>query len=410
MGIKITKAIFIVAVFVGTATAADYRLVTPNPLPQTQALANYLQSTYGKGIISGQMDETWISRIFEASGKYPALVGYDLDGIQNGGIHESVGKATRFVKDKGGIAQINWHWVRPDGGGDYYSKGFDLWSAVSDTNSTAGKQLMDHLHKAARQFEVLQDSGIAVLWRPLHEAEGGWFWWGMSGKEACQKLYRLMFNVFTEQHKLRNLIWVWTSYAGDKENWYPGDDVVDMIVYDYPDDWAFGKFQNLFGNSGKMFGIGENGELPDPNKFNAQPYSYFMTWDYMILETWESDRYGRKGKNSKDWINKVYNAATTITLDKLPANLYKAAENSVTQLPEASASAELADGITIGNGNIFVFSAEPADVTIRDLNGKRISAQTGLNLHFAKAALPRGILLISIRQMGHIRTYRINNL
>lgn len=409
MGNKIIKAVFIAAIFAGTAAAADYKLVTPDPLPQAQALADYLQSEYGKGIISGQMDETWISRIYEASGKYPALVGYDLDGIQNGGIHESVGKATRFVKDKGGIAQINWHWVRPDGGGDYYSKGFDLQGALSDTNGTAGKLLMDHIHKAARQFEVLQDSGVAVLWRPLHEAEGGWFWWGMSGKDACQKLYRLMFDVFTKQHHLKNLIWVWTSYAGDKENWYPGDDVVDMIVYDYPDDWAFGKFQNLFGNSGKMFGIGENGGLPDPDKFSAQPYSYFMTWDYMILENWETDKYGRKGANSRDWINKVYNAPTTITLDRLPKDLYTDVNDSVTRLPGATASAEPADGIIIGNNAISMTSAEPVTVRIHSLNGTLITKRTGRELNFIKASLPRGILLISVRQGKATRTYRISN-
>ena len=71
------------------------------------------------------------------------------------------------------------------------------------------------------------------MWRPLHEAEGGWFWWGAEGAEPCKELYRLLYKKLTEEYKLDNLIWEWTgSTSPVAADWYPGDDVVDIIGYD----------------------------------------------------------------------------------------------------------------------------------------------------------------------------------
>lgn len=299
--------------------AQNYKLVTPNPSPATQALADYMYSVYGKKMISGQMDEKHLSRIVEASGgKEPAIMGYDFYGLKPGTTHGDPPKAIRWAKEKGGIVTISWHWGHPDGSGEFNNLNFDLPKALADTSSGIGKDLVEDLHAAAIELARIQAAGVPVLWRPLHEAEGAWFWWGAHKGDACKKLYRLMFDLFVKQHKLNNLVWIWTSYAGEKEgNWYPGDDVVDMVVYDYPNDDVFSKFTNMFGNN-MMFGIGENGPLPDPAKFAKQPYSYFLCWDYMILEPWEVDDQKRKGANEKSWIYKVYNDPLTITLDEVP--------------------------------------------------------------------------------------------
>jgi mannan endo-1,4-beta-mannosidase len=74
----------------------------------------------------------------------------------------------------------------------------------------------------------LQKTGDAFFWRPLHKASGSWFWWGAKGPEFCKKLYLLMYDRMVNHHGLKNLIWVWTSQQDDYD-WYPGDDVVEMI-------------------------------------------------------------------------------------------------------------------------------------------------------------------------------------
>jgi len=93
--------------------------------------------------------------------------------------------------------------------------------------------LLNDIDTMARKLKQVQDAGVPVLFRPLHEAEGGWFWWGAEGPEPCVRLYRLLYDKFTNEYGLNNLIWVWTSYDYETSAaWYPGDDVVDIIGYD----------------------------------------------------------------------------------------------------------------------------------------------------------------------------------
>ena len=64
---------------------------------------------------------------------------------------------------------------------------------------------------------------VPVLWRPLHEANGRWFWWGAKGPEPLRKLWQMMFVNFTAKHRLNNLIWVFSPGAEtDLADWYPG--------------------------------------------------------------------------------------------------------------------------------------------------------------------------------------------
>ncbi len=297
-------------------------LVNKQATKQAIALKHYLDSLYTNtnNRLAGQMDDSYLPLIYNASGKYPAIVGYDFDGIcpsQTKG-NKDADKAIKWVQEQGGIAQFSWHWISPDANGDYYTQNFNLANALADTNSQSYKNIIRDMDLAAAQLKKMQDAGIAVLWRPLHEAEGGWFWWGRSGGTACQTLYRLMYNRFTNVHKLNNLIWVWTSYGSKYQNWYPGDDVVDMIVWDYPaaegGTNAWNQYQTLFGNKGKLFAIGEEGAMADPTTYDTQSWLYFLTWAYMILDPKNDSR----GQNTATQINTIYNNPRVITLDKLP--------------------------------------------------------------------------------------------
>lgn len=280
-------------------------------------LLKFLQNVYGKKIISGQMDDKYLNYIIETTGgKSPAMMGYDFNGIcpsQSG--NNDAAKAINWVKNKGGIAQFQWHWISPNADGDFYSPNFKLGQALSDTNSISYKNMIRDIDLVAREMKKMKDAGIPILWRPLHEAEGKWFWWGYSGGDACKNLYRLMYDRMVNKFKLDNLIWVWTSYGKTRENWYPGDDVVDMIVWDYPDYSAAGswsQYQQMFGGKGKMFGIGEDGKLTDPGILTTQGWLYFMTWAYMVQDPSVKD-----GKNPKAWLKQVYNDSRVITLEDL---------------------------------------------------------------------------------------------
>lgn len=306
------------------------QLVNPNATPETKKLKAFLDSIQGKRIISGQayesVSEKWIEYIEQNTGKTPAILSVDLMDAMPWRVSQGQDPDTttllaiNWVKNRKGIAEIHWHWDAPKGTNfetwqGFYTKNttFDLAKAMTDTSLEEYKLLIRDIDIVSNLLKQAQDSGVPVLWRPLHEAEGGWFWWGAKGGVACKKLWYLVYDRMTRHHKLNNLIWVWNSYGGEeKGNWYPGDSVVDIIAWDYERSTSWSNYQKLFANNGKAFALGEEGKLPDPAVFNQKAWLYFITWAYMIKEPTQPS-----GKNTKNWLYKVYNDTVVLTLDDL---------------------------------------------------------------------------------------------
>ena len=171
---------------------------------------------------------------------------------------------------------------------DFYAakNEFTLDDAVKD-GTWANRFMKADLEKLIPYLIQLKQAGIPVLWRPLHEAAGKWFWWGNGSAESYVKLWRYMYDYF-KQKGLNNLIWVWTSEKADA-SWYPGDEYVDVIGTD-----AYGqqnvplsaeemaeRFNTLaYRYPKKMIALTECGTVTDiPNQWkqNAK-WSWFMPW------------------------------------------------------------------------------------------------------------------------------------
>ncbi|WP_264563794.1 glycosyl hydrolase [Flavobacterium sp. N3904] len=309
-------------------------LVNSNATPEAKKLKAFLDDNYGKKIISGQafesVGENWLTRISDAShGKQPAILSLDFMNsmpwrVANGAKpDETTELGIDWVKNKGGILEMHWHWDAPKNSNfstwqAFYTKNttFDLEYALNNPTSEDYQLLIRDIDIVAGKLLRLQSEGIAVIWRPLHEAEGKWFWWGAKTGTACTQLYRLLYDRLVKHHGINNLIWVWNSYGTTKENWYPGDDVVDIIAWDYPDynqsSGSWSQYQQLFGSKGKLFALAEDGKLIDPDILAQQPWLYFATWAYMI-----NDPSQQNGKNTAEWIYRVYNDPRVITLDDL---------------------------------------------------------------------------------------------
>lgn len=164
---------------------------------------------------------------------------YTQGRIDRGASSTDIEKAIAFAQ-RGGIVTFAWHWNAPAGLYDSESKpwwaafrsdhsDFNLATALKDTTNANYTLLMKDIDTIAIQLKRLQDAEVTVLWRPLHEAEGKWFWWGAQGPEPCKQLWHIMYERLTVKHGLNNLVWVWNSVAPD---WYPGNDAVDMVSAD----------------------------------------------------------------------------------------------------------------------------------------------------------------------------------
>ncbi len=278
-------------------------LVNPDPSPEAQRLFSWLCECYGKKIITGQFCDGGMygmenQAVWRATGgAYPAILGLDMmeytpSRVEHGATGSSVDKALEYW-DKGGVVAYCWHWNAP---GPYlqadrwYSGFYTQYTTFSlakvlDGSDPQGYELLIRdIDAIAAQLKRLKDAGVPVLWRPLHEASGGWFWWGASGADAYKQLWSLMYDRMTNLHGLNNLIWIWNGQSSD---WYPGDDTVDIIGEDiYPGERVYSsqsaKFIECLGytDTRKMIILSENGCVPDPDLLfrDGTIWGSYCTW------------------------------------------------------------------------------------------------------------------------------------
>ncbi|WP_454844296.1 glycosyl hydrolase [Priestia megaterium] len=306
----------------------NQQLVNPKATKETQALMNFLVENYSHKIISGQQNISEVDWIYKNVGKKPAIVGFDFldyspSRVQRGSMTNQVEEAIKW-SEQGGIVTFSWHWNAPkdliNKPGKEWKRGFytnattfDIAYAMKHPESKDYQLLLRDIDAIAVQMKRLQKENVPILFRPLHEAEGGWFWWGAKGSEPAKELYKLMYNRLTYHHHINNLIWVWNSVS---EDWYPGDKYVDIVSYDsYPGNGDYGtvndKYKQLktLVNNQKLITLSENGSIPNPNLLSTYQisWSWFLTWDSFIRD-----------KNSLSHVKEVYNNPYVITLEDLP--------------------------------------------------------------------------------------------
>ena len=341
----------------------------------TRALMAYLSDMYGKHIISGQQEiysggphglETEFEYLKDTTGHYPAIRGFDYGNFccpAYGSDDGSTKRIIDWVKNRNGIATASFH-INVPNKMDSYKIGDRIdWSQTSynakdndfkPSNAyTEGTKEYEYYHQAletlAAEFNKLEEEGVPVIWRPLHEAEGGggetgsWFWWGKEGSEVYKKLWIYTYETLTNEFGCHNLIWEWNSYDFDTSaNWYPGDEYVDIIGYDKysctvylaEDNWAgrlvhndspaSSTFYNIMNryDSAKMVAMAENDSFSTIENITDEKagWLYFCTWydggsdniNFLSNPTF----------NTKEDTIAMYQSEYCITLDELPDNLY----------------------------------------------------------------------------------------
>jgi mannan endo-1,4-beta-mannosidase len=150
----------------------------------------------------------------------------------------------------------------------------------------------------AHYLKLLQDAHVPVLWRPYHEMNGSWFWWGgRTGKQSTQAIYRQLFNRLVKYHKLNNLIWIWSVDRPNSPemkftNFYPGNEFLDILALDvYGSDFNQAYYDSLVVLSkGKPLVLAEVGNPPSPEILSKQPkWGYYSTWSGFVRNTLKKD-------------------------------------------------------------------------------------------------------------------------
>ncbi|MBC8143842.1 MAG: beta-mannanase [Armatimonadetes bacterium] len=320
--------------------AVTAKLSDPRATPATQAMYDLLRRNYGKGTLSGQAQIPDSKYVQETIGETPAVQGgdfieYSPTRLAKGSDPKNEVESMIAAAKAGQLITMLWHWNAPNGILDapytdksgkkidahwyfgFYttSTTFDLEKTLADPKSAEYALMLRDIDAIALQMKKFSDAGVPVLFRPLHEAEGGWFWWGAKGPEPCKKLWRLLYDRMTVKHNLHNLIWVYSS--GTDPNWYPGDDVVDVIGIDqYPSDVSdplSTVWETLLAQYGgrKMIALTEFGGVPDV----ASMERYGVRWSYFA--SWQGKDLGPR-RYSVPELTRLYKAPKVMNLKGLP--------------------------------------------------------------------------------------------
>ena len=330
-------------------------LSNPKASDSAKRLYSYLCDIYGNHIIAGQQEycgshnynswndpdtfikdnEAEFEYIFEKTGKQPAIRGIDFLAYNTTSDwrDNAPERCIEWTNKYKGIATVTWHWNVPTEEGStetaFYVESasatyttFSISKALTE-GTWENEVLMADIDLIAQELTKLKKADVPILWRPLHEAEGAWFWWGAEGPEPCKELYRLLYDKLTNEYGLDNLIWVWTGYTFPTSSaWYPGDDVVDIVGYDKYN--AVDGLPNLSSISStfyslvqstdgkKMVAMSENDSIPSlENLVNDKAaWLYFCPW-YMNYLTSEQN-------NPVENLVEIYQSEYCITLDELP--------------------------------------------------------------------------------------------
>lgn len=304
--------------------------------PEAQALLGYLNSIRGKGIITGQhtqtMEQKELAYISEATGKLPALCGFELlsyspninydtcDEAALTEIYENRGTLQRAYEwaEKGGIITFTWHWYSPIGGRDksFFTVNTDFDATrVLIEGTEERRAFFSDMDVMAELLLGFREKHIPILWRPFHESEGTWFWWSAKGMDTARELFRLMYRYYTEEKQLDNLIWVWNN---PRPEGYVGDEYCDIVTSDhYPPAHEHTAMKPQYDTlslvtPNKPLAIGELGTFPAVSEMenSGAEWLWFMIWsnDFIASENYVT----------REVLKEQYNHHYAITLDKLP--------------------------------------------------------------------------------------------
>ncbi|MBR0512349.1 MAG: glycoside hydrolase [Ruminococcus sp.] len=355
---------------------AKGELVNKKAGESAKELMSFLSDNYGKYMITGQYayggNNSEMDLIYRTTGKYPVIrfSNFEVPDVSYDASFKEVDAAADWYLN-GGISCVSWYWKSPSekkSGIRTEETDFDISKAVTDKDiaelteeelrelyskgeiSRECYGLLLDIDNMAGQLTSLRNRGVPVLWRPLPEGCGDWYWWGAKGADSYKWLWKLIYDRFTKYFELDNLIWIWNGQSNsamvDKRTF----DIASVDLYfsgekDYGSRFyeEFAAVQKFTGTD-KLIAISECGSVPDMDtafRDNAV-WSFFGVWYGKYVQN-EKGEYNEEF-TSKDALIRAYNSDGAMTLDEYrKMRGIEPSEADTTTAPEADASSAPAE-------------------------------------------------------------------
>jgi mannan endo-1,4-beta-mannosidase len=295
--------------------------VNPDATLEARELLKRIDAISGHSTLTGQHNfpnhlSRWSDRIYDLTGKFPAIFGSDF-GFSGGEDKDSVLGRPGMIEEakrqyrNGAVIALCWHEVRPTDDepvtfrDSVQGKLTDFeWNELLTPGTDINKRWVEQVDVVAGYLKQLQDAGVPVLFRPYHEINGNWFWWGgRPGPNGSAALYRQLFDRFVHVHHINNLIWVWNTdrpnpNTGKLADYYPGAQYADIVAMDNYGEFLESYYDTMLSIAGdKPIALAEVGKMPTLEVMAKQPrWAYFMVWSEM------------EAMNPPDQLQAVYHA------------------------------------------------------------------------------------------------------
>ncbi len=307
--------------------------VTANASPEAASLLQYIYGISGKQTLTGQhcvplVGSLRLVGVHRQTKHYPAVFGQDF-GFDAPGSWDGINYRQQIVDEairrhqEGFIITLMWHAVRPmDEEPVTFRESIqgelteEEWQSLITPGTALNERWKSQVDVIAWHLKQLRSANVPVLWRPYHEMNGEWFWWGKkAGDNGYKKLYRMLFERLVNFHGLNNLLWVFNTNevkanVDPHETYFPGHDVVDILATDVYtqgfDSLNYAQLLTLAGD--KPIALGEVGNAPTLEILKRQPrWAWFMSWGDPE-GTWRE----------QEGLRAVYAGEEALTLEELP--------------------------------------------------------------------------------------------
>lgn len=326
-----------------TDSAVHKSLCNPQASPEAQRLYSFLVNHWETKTVIGQYvsDESdrEMQLIYQLTGQLPAI---RFSMLGTGDNRAAIDAAIDWNVYMHGIVGLMWQWNAPETNSVYAENvSFDLNRAFRNKDirklallspedaeqAAAGGSirqeamlLLQDIDALAEALLPLKNMDIPVLWRPLHEAGGGWYWWGADGSAAYGKLWQLLYYRLTEYHQINNLIWIWNGQSAAylvPERMY---DIASVDIYLQPQMQYGSRFEQFLSlkkitGGRKLLAISECSALPDLEmmQIDRSVWSFFGLWYGQYLMNSDGS-FNDTYYSSNDLYN-LYNAEQALTLN-----------------------------------------------------------------------------------------------
>ncbi len=265
------KKISLSALFLLLTGAASHAQIDGNATTETRALYQNLKTLSQKHILFGHQHATeyghgWSgeegrSDVKSVTGSHPAVIGVDLSGLSGRPADQIARTMQGLIKNvtgtynRGGVTTVAWHFSNPASDGGFYWKDSISVAAMSlikpgGSHHEKYKEILGTVAEFANNSKGKDSKLVPMIFRPYHEFDGDWFWWGKghTSREDFISVWQFTVSYLRDTLNVHNFIYAFSpdcKFNTEAEflERYPGNEWVDLVgMDDYADFGRNGKY------------------------------------------------------------------------------------------------------------------------------------------------------------------------